>query len=513
MKYPGFIGPTYTSQSRIAADDRCVNWYPEKIESGTGKSGYALYPTPGYVPYVLLPDYPGRGLLSMGLFATTGLLAAVSGSTLFTFFGVTPTARGTIANDSANHRVSMVTNGDAGGQMLISSGLGTHTLYSYNLTTGALTTLTPQGSVVGFLDGYGLALDTDTSTLQWSAPEDFTSWDPLDVAQRNDAPDRWLGMLVNHKEIWLFGSDTTSIYYDSGSDPVFQPISSAFLNYGIVAPLTARVVNGSPVWLGKQSNGAGVVYRASGYTPEKISTFAVDYAIAQLGNSDLSNAYADVFTWSGHTFYKLSFPGPQTAPNTTFIYDDTTGLWFEEGEWDGQIYTGLSTWGQAFVTPNNLTLSRTSGQLFALTMAAQDLVGGLGPPSGYAYPAGTDLTVPRIGHDAAGNLIRRLRRAPHVNSERKRVIIDRFEIDMEVGIANASGVGSDPHVAVRWSKDGGQTFGNSVSVSAGKIGEYRQRVITRRLGQGRDWVFEIAVTDPIPQRLVDAYLDLRVGAS
>ncbi len=42
--------------------------------------------------------------------------------------------------------------------------------------------------------------------------------------------------------------------------------------------------------------------------------------------------------------------------------------------------------------------------------------------------------------------------------------------------------------------------------SAGKIGEYDRRVIWNRLGAARQMVAEVAVSDPIPWRIVDAYL-------
>jgi hypothetical protein len=498
VKYPGFVGPSYTSQSKIAADDRCVNWFPEKIESGTGQTPYALYPTPGYAHVSTLGDAPGRGLFSVNAFGTTGIFAAVSGQTLYIFGGFYGNPVGTIADDAAHSRVSMVTNGDAGSnQLLISSGLGTHTLYAYS--GASLTTLTPQGSVVGFLNGYGLALDTSSSTLQWSALENFTSWDPADVAQRNDAPDKWVTMLVHHKEVWLFGSETTSVYYTPDDPdpnaPALQPIVSVFIQCGIMASESAKVADGSPIWLGKTYNGGASVFRANGYTPERISTFAVEYFLSQLGNHELSSAYADVFQLGGHTFYKLSFPGPNTVPNTTWVYDVTTGFWFEEGEWDGQRYIGLSTWCQSYITPNNWTISRTSGKVFALAVRDGDGV------------------TASIGLEASGNPIRRMRRAPHLASDRKRIIFDRLEVLLEVGLGLSTGIGSDPHLALRWSDDGGQTFGNTITTPAGKLGEFRTLAIFRKLGQARDRVFELTVTDPIPWRLLDAYLELRVGAS
>ena len=68
--------------------------------------------------------------------------------------------------------------------------------------------------------------------------------------------------------------------------------------------------------------------------------------------------------------------------------------------------------------------------------------------------------------------------------------------------------GEDPQVMLRWSDDGGQTFGSEHWRSAGKIGEYNRRVRWDRLGTGRRRVFEAIVSDPIPWRLTNAYLDV-----
>src|SRR5690242_4130845 len=64
------VGPSYQSQSLAADCQRTVNWYPESIESGDGKSRIALYPTPG-LKYFTLPNVsagptngPNGGLFS-----------------------------------------------------------------------------------------------------------------------------------------------------------------------------------------------------------------------------------------------------------------------------------------------------------------------------------------------------------------------------------------------------------------------------------------------------------------
>ena len=66
---------------------------------------------------------------------------------------------------------------------------------------------------------------------------------------------------------------------------------------------------------------------------------------------------------------------------------------------------------------------------------------------------------------------------------------------------------------LRLSRDGGQTWGEEMRLSAGALGAYTQRVIARRLGHARDTVFEVVVSDPIAWSLVGAWLDLEPGTS
>lgn len=67
--------------------------------------------------------------------------------------------------------------------------------------------------------------------------------------------------------------------------------------------------------------------------------------------------------------------------------------------------------------------------------------------------------------------------------------------------------GADPQVMLRISNDGGKTWVAESWRSAGRVGEYLQRVDWNRLGCARRRVFEVSVTDPIAWRIVGAYLE------
>lgn len=477
--YAGFVGPSYTSQSKIAADDRVVNWFPARIESGTGPAAYVFDPAPGFSTYCTLSAGVFRGFFSLN-----GADFAVAGDTLYELpfaSGGLAIARASGLLNNDNSYVSMAGNGDAGHQIMIAS---CGALYCFDVITNTLTTITSLVpaviSLVVYQDSYFIALDTNSSSIYLSANNDGTSWDPLDVAQRNDTPDKWQTMIVRPKEVWLFGGRSTSVYFDSG-DPGFPyvPNPSVAIGRGIYAPASVALLYGSPIWLADD----WTVRYANGYTPTRVSTHAIEYAISQY--STVSDADGFVYEEQGHSFYVLNFP----TANHTWVYDLVTGLWHERGPWNGLDYDVLPVWWQTLAANgSNLVGSRTDGTVYHMSQAfCTELDGTTG--------------------------LRRMRRAPHVVITLNRIRYSRFRLHMEVGVALASGQGSDPQVMLRWSNDGGQSFGTEYLASAGKIGEYGRLVDWWQLGQARDRVFEAAVSDPLPYRLVQAFIQTSAGPS
>ena len=112
-----------------------------------------------------------------------------------------------------------------------------------------------------------------------------------------------------------------------------------------------------------------------------------------------------------------------------------------------------------------------------------------------------------------GATIRRLRRAPHLVSDLQREYFDEFQIQFQPGVGLSTGQGNNPQAMLRWSNDGGSTWSNEHWVSIGKIGKYKNRAIWRRLGQSRDRIFEVVVSDPVNFVIVSANLKGSKGAN
>lgn len=470
-RFPGFIGPSYTLANKVAAYDQIINWFVSKIESGTGTNDYEAQPAPGFDPLLTLPEAPYRGA-----FTLNGATFAVGGTKLYEITSLfTAIERASGLSNLNNMLVSFASNGDAGHQIELVSD---STVYCFNVLTNTLTTIADQtASDVVFQDGFFIILDPNTSTLSQSELENGLIFD--ESAQRNDTPDKWVRMLARPKEIVLFGSASTSIYYNADNPGfVFIPNPSVAIPFGTAAPSSPALVNGSPAFLAHDLS----VRWLAGYTAQRISTHAVEYAIRSYStvlDAEGSTSYDD----QGHQFYVLSFP----TAGVTWVYDLTSGLWHERGSWNGLSFDAIPVWGHTYAFGKHLVGSRTTGVMYEMSQA--------------------------FATDTSGDGMRRVRRAPHLNNELKRSTYSRLQLNMEVGLGLSSGQGSDPLAMLRWSNDGGQTWSQPLNASAGRIGEYATRVIWRRLGSARDRVFEVSVSDPIPWRLVDAYLDVKQGTS
>lgn len=72
---------------------------------------------------------------------------------------------------------------------------------------------------------------------------------------------------------------------------------------------------------------------------------------------------------------------------------------------------------------------------------------------------------------------------------------------------------SDRKVLFRYSKDGGNNWSGWVERSLGEVGDFQKRVRRYRLGQGRQWVFDVRVTSPVKADLLAASIQMEGGGA
>jgi hypothetical protein len=480
MIYQGFVGPSYTARSPRAGIETSMNWFVERMESPGAKMPSVLLPTPGVEAFATLTDAPVRGI-----FGQADRVFAVGGETLFEILeDGTVTNRGAVVSDS--NPVTFAANGDAGGQIALTSG---GKLYIFTLATNVFsgpvqdsTATDIKATSVAHMSGYFLAFDNTASKVTISDLNDGLTWDALQYFQRTRGGDPLVAMDVKTDEVWIWGEKTSEAWFNSGASPMpFEPISGAFFEHGMAAPSSVARVGTSFIWLASSAEGEGMVMQSSGFQPTRISTHAVEQAICTY--AAIADAVAFTYQDDGHIFYVLNFP----TAKATWVFDQTTGLWHERGTWDTTLIV-FDAWRpqyHATMWTKHLVGDRKTGAIFHMSSLFYKDVNAQG--------------------------IRRVRRAPHLSSEERRMFYNKLQVDMDVGEGLTTGQGSDPQVMLRVSDDGGRTWGSERWASAGKIGEYKTRVIWFRLGSARDRVFEVSVSDPIPWRLVGAYLDVLPG--
>lgn len=476
MRIESFANGFYSSQNPGADCELCVNFYPENMESKGAKCETVLYPCPGFTQFATLSPGPIRGM-----FAQNGLTIVVSGFNVYLLDSLgASTLIGTVA---VNENPAIITsNGDGGGQFFITSG---DTGYSYDRNTTTFASQITGATTCDFLDGYIVVLDANTSTMKVSALNDATTWDPTQIAQRTQGGDQWVAMKIINSDIWLMGSQTSEAWYNQGTFPFpFGPRQGAFIQQGSASAFSLASLNSTLLWLSQNAQGSTMIQRLDGYAPVRLSTHALEFAMQ--GYARVNDAVAFVYQEQGHTFYVLNFP----TAEATWVYDAATNVWHQRGYWDA----------------NKTSFQAYRPQFFCHTAENLNLVGDRLTGMVYLMSINTATEV-----DGAG--IRRLRRFRAPYTGEKYAFYSDLYIDMETGTALSTGQGSDPQMMLSWSKDQGHSFSSEIWASAGERGDYLARMMFRgRLGRARgNMVYDLIVSDPVPWRLNQAFIDVELG--
>jgi len=501
MKTP-ILGSAYVARSINAADNRMVNLFPEIVPEA-GKEPAFLNRAPGLRLLTTAGDGPVRGLWTYG-----GVAYIVSGDKLYQMAGFgTPVVIGTV---SGTGPVSMADNGT---QLFIACGGPS---YIYNNSTGAFGPITdpdfPGALTVGYLDGYFVFIEPNSQKVWVTTLLDGTSIEPLDFASAEGSPDNLVSMIVDHREAWLFGTNSVEVFYDAGNaDFPLQRIQGAYNEIGCAATFSVAKLDNGLFWLGADARGQGIVYRSQGYTGVRVSTHAIEYAIAQYGN--ISDAIGYTYQQEGHAFYVLTFP----SANATWVYDVSTQAWHERAGFDNGSFTRHRSNCQMAYNSEIVVGDYANGNLYAFDLDVYADNGSIQKwlRSWRALPTGQN-NLNRTAHhslqlDCESGV--GLNGLPYSDLTflvtESGVFITTESGNFILAAEYSSGLGVDPKAMLRWSDDGGHTWSNEHWSPMGKIGVYQQRVFWRRLGMTlklRDRVYEVSGTDPVKVAIMGAEL-------
>ena len=457
MRIP-LAAESYQARSRPLSAQRLVNLYPERAPDAA-KTPLVLFGTPGLKLFATAGTGPIRCSYVMA-----GTLYVVSDTE---FYSIDTAGTATLIDSITGSGAAGMD--DNGSELVIVSG-GNGWVYDGSTLTQIGDKHFPSVSSVTFLDGYHIFSKSNSGQFVISAFYDPTVYEALDFATAEADPDHLVRVLTDHQELWLFGEKTTEIWYNSGAAAFpFERIAGAFIERGCAAVNSVAKMDNSVFWLGDDL----IVYRAEEYTPQRISTHPIEGAIATFATPSVAEGWT--YIQDGHLFYVLTFE------EATFVYDAASGLWHER-----QSY-GLNRW-------------RATCGTYA---CAKTLVGD--------YDNGNVYELDLNTYQDNGGTIMRTAISPPIHADTSRATMSRFQIEVESGSGLTTGQGSDPQAMLSWSDDGGRFFGNEHWASMGAIGEYKRRVIWRRLGHFRERIMKVEISDPIKVAIIAADADTQVG--
>lgn len=353
--------------------------------------------------------------------------------------------------------------------------------YVYDLLTGVFAQITSEAwlgsATVEYLDGYFSFIDPNSHTWYISAIEDALTLDALDFATANASPDKLVGQVTTGRVLVLFGEVSAEVWQDSGgADFPFERNSGAFLEVGLLGAFTAKEIDNTVFWLGRDDRGAGMVYRLEGFRPNRVSTMAVEQAIQKAINDgeDMADAVAYTYQQHGHSFYCLQVPGL----TTTWCYDVASGMWHERAELVDGDY------------------AQHRGRFHAYCYGKHLISGDDGLIYEYDVDANTN----------AGDVLVRDRVSPHfATPSLDRLTFPRFELDCTVGHGKPDGSQAD--VMLRYSNDGGFSWSSWRTATLGAIGEKTARARFLRCGSARDRVWQVRCTDDVQFAIINAVIE------
>jgi len=413
--------------------------------------------------------------------------------------------------------------GGVGTYTVSSSGfIASETMYALNFSVLPSTDGAFSGAnTVDIIDNYFVY--NNPTTQQWGASDLLSPISPqTSYSLKDGAPDDLVALIVDHREVYLMGEISSEVWTDVGTVPFpFQRIPGTSTQHGIAAPFSLYRLGNSFAYVSRNNRGQAQIMQMQGYIPQRISTHAVENTLA---NQYVGDAVAWTYQLEGHEVYVVTFPSLEL----TWAFDATTQMWHK---W---LYT----------TDQN-QYQRHRGNCCAVFQGLV-IVGD--------YENGKLYELDKTNYTDDGQNIRRLRRAPHLVTEFQRQYFDELQIQFQPGVGTSGLTGpsnilnsniiylgetytiasdatltissvetaiigaqvvppnlttDNPQAMLRWSNDGGSTWSNEHWTGVGQLGKYKNRAIWRRLGQARDRIFEVSVSDPVNFVIISANLKMQ----
>lgn len=381
------------------------------------------------------------------------LIIAVIGNGVYTVSsGFTSQRVGSIESYSGNVYIS----DNLAGQVAIVDGLNVY-IYNYNNNTYQTVNVDFAPGYITYQDTFFISVDLNTNQWRLSANSDGTSWPPdaQNVGEIQSKPCRAIAAVALDRILLVMGQTVTEPWYDAGNQLFPYVRNNAYcIDYGSPSTQTIATGFGMAVWLGNnQQSGLAIMVSQDGGVPTPISNDGLDFLFAQIRQPE--NSFGMLYKLEGHIIYQLTF----TSDNHTFIYDFNTNNFFTLTDENLNHHIARRV---VFFNGNNYFISFNDGNLYRMTSFINTYNG---------------KSIPRIR-------IPKNIQFPFNDTFR----IKNITLSMESGINVSGAVYDNPgdsarsvflgqnRVDLTFSRDGGYTWGNTVSRNLPNRGKLKNNV-------------------------------------
>lgn len=327
---------------------------------------------------------------------------------------------------------------------------------------------------IEYLDSYIIG-NNSNKRFYWSAIEDGLTWDALDFASASGNPDNLTGLCAYNRELFLFGGDTTEIWYNDGETP-FARADGGFIQRGCIAPSSILKTKSGVFWLDSDRNLAF----STGREPKILSN---DYKKVLDSIRSVTDCEINFIEWQGIQFAVMNF----ISDEKTFVYNLSNDTWSDWGSynastgtygaWRGRTYLYAPSWGL------HLVGDKDAGIIYAMS------------DSYYADGSNPIRLYKRTGF------------INHGNDSLKRSNRVTLKIKRGYGDITSS---TSPKLMIRYRNDGSSNWSNIKEVDLGKAGDGVHVVDVYLRGAYYTRQYELSCTDNVPVAFLDADEDYTV---
>lgn len=295
-------------------------------------------------------------------------------------------------------------------------------------------------------------------------PLDLTYVSELELQTKPDFAKACVRVPGHGNTLLVLGSIVGEIWTNVGGAQNYQRNATINIDYGAASVSTIASMDDMVAWLGINEKSAPAIMVMKGGQAQRISTDGIDYLLSNVVRPDQSTAM--FYRQDGHVFYILTFY--DIEDNFSIAYDFTTDKFFDLTDWD---FTHFPARQVAYFDSQIYFASLKQGSLMLMDSDITDMSTG----------DGIQYQIPRMRICGTFRL-----------PGGERFIANALQFTVENGVETGvyEGGSYQPRIDVKMSKNGGETYSNTLSYYMHPTGHYKNQPRFNQLGEANQLTFQ-----------------------